>query len=409
MRSRTTRRSFLALTSAQALALLLAACTRNANSSTPQPTQPTEPASATTAPPSIAPTSRPAAQVTPTARATSVAAATASRTASPAVGSPGAATSSPARATAGASPVAQSPLNFEVREYLVPRGSTPHDVAPAPDGSIWYTGQRAGELGRLDPATGAIRQVKLGQGSAPHGVIVGPDGAAWVTDGGLNAIVRVDPVTERVQRFSLPTSRANANLNTAVFDRSGTLWFTGQDGIYGSLNPAAGVVRVFSAPRGTGPYGITVTPDGTIYYASLAASYVGRIDPKTSQATVLEPPTRAQGARRVWADSRGRVWVSEWNVGQVAVYDPAANSWREWKLPGEKPQAYAVYVDNRDIVWLTDFPNNAIIRFDPATETFQSIALPSPDASVRQLLGRPGEVWGAESSVDRLIVVRAKP
>jgi virginiamycin B lyase len=26
---------------------------------------------------------------------------------------------------------------------------------------------------------------------------------------------------------------------------------------------------------------------------------------------------------------------------------------------------------------------------------------------VRQLLGRPGEVWGAESGTDRLVVIRA--
>jgi virginiamycin B lyase len=46
------------------------------------------------------------------------------------------------------------------------------------------------------------------------------------------------------------------------------------------------------------------------------------------------------------------------------------------------------------------------VRFDPATETFESFPLPSPNASVRQILGRPGEVWGAESGVDKLVVVR---
>jgi virginiamycin B lyase len=80
-----------------------------------------------------------------------------------------------------------------VREYLVPPGSRPHDVAPARDGGVWYTAQGSGELGWLDPKTGRTRHVALGEGSAPHGVIVGPDGAPWITDGGLNAIVRVDP------------------------------------------------------------------------------------------------------------------------------------------------------------------------------------------------------------------------
>lgn len=293
-----------------------------------------------------------------------------------------------------------------LQEFDVPAGSHPHDVAPAPDGTVWYTAQGSGELGRLDPVTGETHHIPLGPGSAPHGVIVGPDGGAWVTDSGLNAIVRVDSQTEEVQVFPLPPGRGSANLNTAAFDGSGVLWFTGQNGVYGRLIPGSGEIDVFEAPRGRGPYGITSTPGGDIYYASLANSHIAKVDVLTGEATVIEPPTQGQGARRVWSDSQGRVWVSEWNAGQVAVYDPSDESWQEWDLPGDRPQAYAVFVDDRDIVWLTDFGGNAIVSFDPATETFETFPLPNPNANVRQLLGRPGEVWGAESGVDKLVVIR---
>ena len=309
-------------------------------------------------------------------------------------------------------------------EYPVGRGQGPHDVAPAADGGVWYTAQRTGELGHLDPATGATRTVKLGAGSAPHGVIVGPDGAPWVTDSGLNAIVRVDPRTSEVTRFVLPGP--NVNLNTATFDRRGVLWFTGQGGVYGRLDPRSGDLRVFSAPRGTGPYGIATCPDGTVYYASLAGSYVGRVDVATDAVEVLEPPTQRQGARRVWCDSRGNVWVSEWNIGSLARYVPmrsgppiegpaptptgpvAPFGWVQWKLPSTNPMAYAVYVDDQDIVWVTDFGANAMVRFDPRTEQFTSLPHPAPNAAVRQLLGRPGEVWGAMSGQDKLVVVRTR-
>jgi virginiamycin B lyase len=90
----------------------------------------------------------------------------------------------------------------------------------------------------------------------------------------------------------------------------------------------------------------------------------------------------------------------------VAVYDPANDSWKEWKLPGERPQAYAVYVDNQDMVWLSDFRANALVRFDPASEAFTVYELLSPNAAVRQILGRAGEIWGAESGVDKLVVIR---
>lgn len=293
-----------------------------------------------------------------------------------------------------------------LQEFPVPRGSGPHDVAPAVDGGVWYTAQRSGGLGWLDPATGETRHVALGQGSAPHGVVVGPDGAPWVTDGGLNAIVRVDPHTGDVRRFPLPSGRERANLNTATFDQRGIHWFTGQSGVYGRLDPSDGSMQVFDAPRGSGPYGIATAPDGSVYYASLAGNHIARIDLETGAATPIDPPTPRQGARRVWPDSSGKVWVSEWGSGQVSVYDPGANTWRQWKLPGGSPHAYAVYVDDTDMVWLSDFGANALVRFDPTREAFDVFPHPEPNASVRQIHGRPGEVWGAMSGQDKLVVVR---
>jgi virginiamycin B lyase len=293
--------------------------------------------------------------------------------------------------------------------YDIKQGARPHDVAPAPGGKVWYTAQRQGALGILDPKTGAVRQVPLGEGSAPHGVIQGPDGAAWITDGGQNAIVRFDPETEDVKVWELPERTGYTNLNTGAFDKNGAYWFTGQNGIYGRLDPQKGEMKVFDAPKGRGPYGITSTPEGDIYYASLAGSYLGRVDVDTGEATVIEPPTPNQGARRVWSDSKGNLWVSEWNAGQLSRYTPETGDWKSWKLPGERPRAYGVYVDDRDIVWVSDFGANAVLSFDPEREEFTATYPGSaPNANVRQILGRPGEVWLPESGADRLVVIRTR-
>lgn len=296
---------------------------------------------------------------------------------------------------------------LELAAFPVPAGSRPHDVAPATDGGVWFTAQGSGHLGWLDPATGDTRLIPLGGGSRPHGVIVDGNGDAWVTDGGRNAIIRVDSATDAVTVFSLPADRPDANLNTAAFAGDGRLWFTGQNGIHGVLDPHSGDMEVFDSPRGEGPYGITATPLGTVYFASLAGSYVGLIAPDGS-VTVLDPPTPKQGARRVWADSTGAIWVSEWNSGQLSRYQPETQTWDTWPLPGDAPQAYAVYVDETDTVWVSDFGGNAIHRFDPTSETFATFPLPSNPSNVRQILGRPGEVWGAESAADQLVVIRRR-
>ena len=150
------------------------------------------------------------------------------------------------------------------------------------------------------------------------------------------------------------------------------------------------------------------SPGGAVVYASLAGSHIALIDLETGRARPVQPPTAGQGARRVWSDSKGRIWVSEWNAGQVGVFDSFAGTWKEWRLPGARPQAYAVYVDDQDIVWLSDFGANALVRFDPATEQFTSLPLANPPAFVRQILGRPGEVWGAVSNRDMLVLVKTK-
>ena len=299
-----------------------------------------------------------------------------------------------------------SAMAQEVKYYDLPAGDRPHDVAVAPDGTVWYTGQRKGVMGRLDPRTGEVKIVPLGDGSSPHGVIVGPDGAAWITDGGHNAIVRVDDKTHEVKSWKLPGDRGYTNLNTAAFDGRGRIWFTGQNGIYGRLDPKTGNMQVWDAPKGRGPYGITSTPSGDIWYVSLAGSYLAKVDLESGAATVVEPPKPGVGLRRVWSDSKGLLWVSEWNAGNVSAYDPRAKTWKTWPLPADGARCYSVYVDERDKVWLTDFTSNAIVRFDPETEKFESFPSDKPGANVRQMLGRQGEAWGAESGTNRLVVVK---
>jgi len=294
----------------------------------------------------------------------------------------------------------------EVKYFDVPHGAHPHDVAPAPDGSVWYTAQSQGAIGILDPKTGKVTQIPLGPAAAPHGVIVGPDRAAWVTEGGQNAIARVDPVTKAVKLFPLPANFPDANLNTATFDRKGILWFTGQNGVYGRVDPATGKVEAWKAPKGPGAYGITTTPNGEVWYASLAGDHIAKIDTVSGDAMVVPSPKAGVGPRRIWSDSKGLLWVSFWHTGEVGRFDPIAKTWKVWALPKSGAGCYAVYVDDKDKVWLSDFLANAIVRFDPVSEKFESFPSNRRNASVRQLQGRPGEIWGAESGTDRLVVVR---
>jgi virginiamycin B lyase len=281
-----------------------------------------------------------------------------------------------------------------------------HDVAPAPDGGVWFTAQRSGELGWFDPKSARAELIPLGKDSAPHGVVRGPDSAAWITDGGQNAIVRVGWPGRDVRSWPLPAGTPWANLNTPTFDVDGDLWFTGQGGWIGHLAPARGRMRVWPAPRGPGAYGICTTPRGDVWWCSLAGSYIARIDRASGESTVIEPPTPRQGARRIWSDSHGTLWVSEWNSGQLSAYEPSTRRWRTHKLPGAAPRAYAVWVDEHDRPWVSDFGGNAVWRFDPANERFERYGFARESADVREIQGRAGEVWLPESGTETISVIR---
>jgi virginiamycin B lyase len=46
-----------------------------------------------------------------------------------------------------------------------------------------------------------------------------------------------------------------------------------------------------------------------------------------------------------------------------------------------------------------------MLSFDPLTEQFHAYPLPHQSGEVRQIHGRPREVWGAESAADHLVVI----
>jgi virginiamycin B lyase len=303
-------------------------------------------------------------------------------------------------------PQAQAAATLQSWPLGTPRRTGIHDVAPAPDGGVWFTAQRSGELGWFDPKTARVELIALGRESAPHGVVQGPDRAAWITDGGQNAIVRVGWPGRDVRVLPLPAGTPWANLNTSTFDHDGDLWFTGQGGWVGKLAVKTGQVTVRQAPRGAGPYGICTTPQGDVWWCSLAGSFIAKLDRKTGDSAIVEPPTPRQGARRIWSDSRGTLWVSEWNSGQLSAYDPVKKTWRTHRLPGAAPRTYAVWVDEHDHPWVSDFGSNAVLRFDPGSDRFERHALARESAEVREIQGRPGEVWLPESGTETISLIR---
>ena len=53
---------------------------------------------------------------------------------------------------------------------------------------------------------------------------------------------------------------------------------------------------------------------------------IARIDARSGRARIVEPPTAGQGARRIWSDSRGRLWVTSTRLYPYPAKDAAAKA-----------------------------------------------------------------------------------
>src|SRR5690348_16542330 len=97
-------------------------------------------------------------------------------------------------------------VSVSIQEWDVPTpDSRPHDPVVAPDGSLWYTGQAANKLGRLDPQSGQIQEFPLDvEISGPHGLVADAEGNIWFTANFQGYIGKLDPNTGAVTRFPMP-------------------------------------------------------------------------------------------------------------------------------------------------------------------------------------------------------------
>src|SRR6267154_3119824 len=106
--------------------------------------------------------------------------------------------------------VIPGPAEISFKEWQAPTpGSRPHDPLAASDGSLWYTGQLANVLGRVDPETGKITEFPLKTAhSGPHGLMEDRDGNIWYTGNTGSLIGKLDPKTGAVTEYPMPDPNA---------------------------------------------------------------------------------------------------------------------------------------------------------------------------------------------------------
>jgi virginiamycin B lyase len=293
-----------------------------------------------------------------------------------------------------------------IKEWMVPSlGSRPHDPLAAADGSLWWTGQWANVLGRLDPKTGAIKEYPLKTKTPnprPHGLTEDSAGNIWYTGNGNGTVGKLDPKTGLVTEYPMPDPAAR-DPHTPIFDQKGTLWFTLQQAnMVGRLNPQTGDLKLVTMPTARSlPYGVP-------FLVLFGTNKVASLDPNTMAVREYTLPDSASRPRRIAIGADDIIWYADYSRGYLGRLDPSTGAVKEWPSPsGPQSQPYGISVAN-GIIWYSEsaVSPNTIVRFDPKTEQFQTWAIPSGGGVVRNMMTtKDGDLVLACSGVNKVGLV----
>ena len=308
--------------------------------------------------------------------------------------------------------VIPGPAKVSIKEWQVPTpGSRPHDPLAAADGSLWYTGQMANVLGRLDPKTGRFKEYSLKTPHCgPHGLAEDKDGNIWYTGNTAALIGKLDPKTGAVTEYKMPEADVT-DPHTLIFDQSGILWFTVQNANrVGRLDPKTGEITLLTPPTPKArPYGMAVNSKGTIFFVEFGTNKVGSVDPKTLEIREYPLPDPASRPRRITITSDDTVWYTDFSRGYLGRLDPTTGKVIEWPSPsGPKSEPYGISAIG-DVIWYSESGStpNTVVRFEPRAEKFQSWAVPGGGNIVRNTsVTREGDFVLANSLVNAVTLVR---
>ncbi len=254
----------------------------------------------------------------------------------------------------------------------------PHSMAQTRDGRIWITNALSSTLMSFDPKTKQFKTYPVGHDALyPHTIRVDQNDVLWFTIVASNQIGRFDPATGEMKVMRLPSNgfiRWTSDMLFPTLMRFGS-WFPDQAAL---LNLSTH--RFFGYNILAFPYGIDVNPvDGSIWYAKLYASRIGRIDPRTLEVAEWETPMK--GPRRPRFDPNGVLWIPAFDEGGLMRFDTATKTFETFKIPsvgeGEYETPYALNVDRRNgDIWMAANNSDRVLRFRPSTKTF--LSYPSP-------------------------------
>jgi streptogramin lyase/putative copper export protein/methionine-rich copper-binding protein CopC len=286
-------------------------------------------------------------------------------------------------------------ISVRFSELPLSSDANPYGIAVDRNGTVWFAESGSGNLASYQPSTGTFTEVTLPQsGSRPFYVAIDNNSEVWTTETQYNQIVMFNPTTSTFKQYPIPTSGAVPGGITT--DLNGNVWFTEEltDKI-GRLNPVTGNITEFQIPTQNAiPIQIAVDARGYIWFTESKAGKLGMINPEDNAITEFQPHNRTLlGPTGITVAPDGSVWFTEHAGNRLTEFHVANQTFQSYAIP--TPQAFPfgiTYHANR--IWFVEHIANAIGSLDLATGTFSNFPVPNNSSDVQLLaVDSAGNVW----------------
>ena len=210
--------------------------------------------------------------------------------------------------------IIDGPVQVSIKQWPVPTpGSRPHDPRATTDGSIWYTGQLAGVLGRLDP------EHRPDQGIPAQDAAHRP--ARPCRGQGRQHLVHRQQ--HRHHRQARSEDRRSHGISAARSEARRSAHAQLRPERHPVVHRAAGQHRRPARPEDrrdqarhpadaeSRPYGIVINSKGIPLFVEFGTNKVATIDPKTMAIKEYTLPDPAARPRRLALEADDVVWYAD--------------------------------------------------------------------------------------------------
>ncbi len=187
------------------------------------------------------------------------------------------------------------------------------DVEVAADGDIWVNAftEVGNDIGRFDPATGALAQGYAVPGFASRMTPHPTDGMWFISFNATFTDARIRRITEAGALTGFTTGAVN-DPSDLTLGPDGRLWFTSEDDAFISrMNPNTGAMTSFDHPQVISPNEIISGPGGDLWFTVRSGGRFGRIDPGTGAIVTYRDPTdTVEGPIGLAVGGDGNLWYT---------------------------------------------------------------------------------------------------